>query len=293
MLIVARGGGSVEDLWAFNEEIVVRAVAASAIPVISAVGHETDWTLIDHAADRRAPTPTGAAEMAVPVRADLAAAIADLGRRLDGQRRRLVDDRADRLTALARALPSPRDLMGLAAQRFDDLSDRLPRGLIAVARTRSARLNRLVGGLSPARLRDGVRYRRQRLDGADSRLAPAVRRRLDGLGDRLSASARMLDSLSFARVLDRGYALVMDDAGRPVTEAGALTPGQRVDVRFRDGTRPMSVDPADTGTAPDAPAPKRPARKAAPKSLSPKSAAPDGPGGPGGPNRDNKQGQLF
>src|SRR5215470_15631580 len=125
LLIVARGGGSLEDLWAFNEEIVVRAAAASAIPLIAAVGHETDTTLIDHAADRRAPTPTAAAEMAVPVRAELAAQLAEHRQRMAGSLARLLDQRRLHLAGLARGLPDPQDLIGIAAQRLDDRTERL------------------------------------------------------------------------------------------------------------------------------------------------------------------------
>src|SRR6185437_11041491 len=125
LLIVARGGGSLEDLMAFNEEIVVRAAAASAIPLISAVGHETDTTLIDYASDRRAPTPTAAAEMAVPVRLDLVAELGGKTARLAGGLARLLGERRLRLAGLARGLPDPQDLLGAAAQRLDDRSERL------------------------------------------------------------------------------------------------------------------------------------------------------------------------
>src|SRR5438128_7213241 len=120
LLIVARGGGSLEDLWSFNEEIVVRAVAESIIPLISAVGHETDWTLIDHVADERAPTPTAAAERAVPVRADLVSQIASLAARHNRGLRRLMAERRTRIRAAARALPRPDDILALARQRFDN-----------------------------------------------------------------------------------------------------------------------------------------------------------------------------
>ncbi|HJU20069.1 MAG TPA: exodeoxyribonuclease VII large subunit, partial [Stellaceae bacterium] len=125
IIIVARGGGSLEDLMAFNEEIVVRAAALSAIPLISAVGHETDTTLIDHAADRRAPTPTAAAELAVPVRLDLIATVDSLSGRLSGSLARLLSERRLHLTGLGRGLPDPQDLIGAATQRLDDRAERL------------------------------------------------------------------------------------------------------------------------------------------------------------------------
>ena len=125
LIIVARGGGSIEDLMAFNEEIVVRAAAASMIPLISAVGHETDTTLIDHASDRRAPTPTAAAELAVPVRLDLLADLAGKSSRLSAGLARLFTERRLHLAGLARGLPLPQDLIGNMAQRLDDRSERL------------------------------------------------------------------------------------------------------------------------------------------------------------------------
>ena len=129
VLIVARGGGSLEDLWAFNEEVVVRAAAASRIPLISAVGHETDTTLIDHAADRRAPTPTAAAELAVPVRTELAHRLAQLDHRMFHGMQREHAQLQHRLIGLARGLPDPRALLDHAAQRADDLAERLPHAL--------------------------------------------------------------------------------------------------------------------------------------------------------------------
>jgi len=241
VLIVARGGGSVEDLWSFNEEAVVRAAAASDIPLISAVGHETDTTLVDYASDLRAPTPTGAAEMAVPVREDLAYTVADLGRRLAGLKAGMVRDRRDRLAGLARGLPSPKELLGLAAQRFDELSDRLPRGLMNVTQQKTIILNRLIGGLSPSRLSQAAAFQQKRLQATASRLIPSYERRVADLSVRLENTGRVLDSLSFERVLERGFALVEDAKGTPVSKASQLAAGEKVQARFMDGTIGMQV----------------------------------------------------
>ncbi|MEZ5776187.1 MAG: exodeoxyribonuclease VII large subunit [Hyphomicrobiaceae bacterium] len=149
LLIVARGGGSLEDLWGFNEEIVVRAVAESAIPVISAVGHETDWTLIDLVADARAPTPTKAAEWAVPKHSELMERMAELAGRLRLAARRRLEGERQALTGLARALPRPLDLVMLPRQRLDGASGRLPRALSANIQAHANRFARLSGRFAP------------------------------------------------------------------------------------------------------------------------------------------------
>ncbi len=241
VLIVARGGGAIEDLWAFNEEIVVRAAFDSVIPLISAVGHETDTTLIDYVSDLRAPTPTGAAEKAVPVREDLVYTLADYGRRLVGLRGTMIRDREERLRGLARGLPSPRDILGLAQQRFDDLSERLPRALVSVSQVKAAQLNRLVGGLSPGRLRQTLQYRKDQLKSQESRLAPAYNRKLADLSSRLEATGRVLESLSYTKVLERGFTLVEGADGTPVSRAAALAKGDSVTLRFADDIRGAEI----------------------------------------------------
>src|SRR5437588_7599330 len=195
LLIVARGGGSLEDLWSFNEEIVVRAVSEGLIPLISAVGHETDVTLIDFAADKRAPTPTAAAEMAVPVRAELFSQIDSLGRRALACWQRNQEARRRELRAAARALPSADDLFALPRQRLDHAATRLPRALIANAQSHHGRFSRAAGRLAPQALRTRIVNERQRIAMLALRSTHCLRvhverrrERYDALGLRLQAA---------------------------------------------------------------------------------------------------------
>ena len=181
LLIVARGGGSLEDLWSFNEEAVVRAVAASEIPVISAVGHETDWTLIDHAADQRAPTPTGAAEMAVPVKADLIAAVASLDARLKNAARRRLDRDAERLRGLARGLPALDSLLSLPRQRLDRQATAIAQAMAWNTARRRRSFEQAASRIRPDTLTRAITEKRHRLGEASARSARAVERRSDRL----------------------------------------------------------------------------------------------------------------
>ncbi|WP_396593731.1 exodeoxyribonuclease VII large subunit [Brevundimonas sp. R86498] len=186
LLIVARGGGSVEDLWCFNDEGLARTVAAARIPIISAVGHETDTTLIDFVSDRRAPTPTGAAELATPVLADLRAFVTDLERRLDRAGARLLEDRRVRLRAVARGLPArPEELVAMAQQRLDHASSRLASGLNRNTDHHHRRLIAIGGRFTPALLDRAVEQRVARLEGQSARLAA-------GLGANAAAHERRL-----------------------------------------------------------------------------------------------------
>jgi exodeoxyribonuclease VII large subunit len=234
LLIVARGGGSLEDLMAFNEEIVVRAAAASTIPVISAVGHETDTTLIDFAADRRAPTPTAAAEMAVPVRLELLGEVAAKAGRLATSLRRFYEGQRLRLDALRRGLPDPQSLIGLAQQRLDDRAERLVLALEGLVDRRRHALAACAGRLADPR--QALRQRRERVADLGHRLdaaMPALLRRCAeqaaGLSARIETHRR-----SHEQVLERGYAVVRNAAGIPVTSAQAVLPGA-LTIEFHDG----------------------------------------------------------
>ena len=222
LLIVARGGGSIEDLWAFNEEEVVRAAAASPIPLISAVGHETDTTLIDHAADLRAPTPTAAAEMAVPVRAELLAQLDELKARSGRCLRRRAELGRERLALTLCRWPEAAGLLGAKRQRFDDLSERLPRGLAARAGHARADMN-LVSG----------RLRREMLD-----------QRIVRARERLGAVAQMAALVHPDRPLTRGYARVTAADGRTLTNAAEASAAAQVRLRFADGVVAARVDGA-------------------------------------------------
>ena len=265
VLIVARGGGSLEDLMAFNEEIVVRAAAASAIPLISAVGHETDTTLIDFAADLRAPTPTAAAEMAVPVRADLLAQVIDDGQRMTGAVARLHNERRLHLDGLARGLPEPARLLEQAMQQLDSETDRLALARDALFRDRRAELQTLAAGLRhPAAI---IARAGENLTALGERLAPAVARLLQGATERLTAEGKLLDSLSYRGVLERGFALVRDAAGAPVFRAAELAPGMSIEIEFSDDARRATVDGA--GAAAGAPRPKKRKTKPEPTDENP------------------------
>jgi exodeoxyribonuclease VII large subunit len=234
VIIVARGGGSLEDLWGFNEEIVVRAAAASAIPLISAVGHETDFTLIDMAADRRAPTPTAAAEMAVPVRSELVAGVDGFSARLAGGALRRVEAGRKELRAAARALPKPEDLLANARRAVDDLASRIGLALTANARVHRGAFERASGRLSLAGVQRMVATCGERLAALVSRKQVALSRRMERLGAKLAAAEKLLEVVSYRSVLARGFALVSAD-GEPVRSAAAVPRGKALSIEFHDG----------------------------------------------------------
>jgi exodeoxyribonuclease VII large subunit len=240
VLIVARGGGSLEDLMPFNEEVVVRAVAESAIPLIAAVGHETDTTLIDYAADVRAPTPTAAAEMAVPVRDDLLYQVENDGLRLNAALTRHLRERKDRLALVNRALGDPSRAIEPLMQRLDERAERLAlAGQNLMSRWRG-RLAEASGKLRHPR--DVLALASQRLQNQTHRLQTVGRERVHQTEKRLERLATMLDALSPRGVLGRGYALVYDASGHLVTRAAPLKGGDRVTVEWQDGKRNAKVE---------------------------------------------------
>ena len=285
VLIVARGGGSLEDLMAFNEEIVVRAAANCRIPLISAVGHETDTTLIDFASDQRAPTPTAAAEMAIPARSDLLADLTQKASRLIGALNRVTQERRLRLSRAERGLPDLPALVGTARQRLDDRADRLHLALPNLVQRRRQSLTGAVARLPdlPARveaLHDRMRERglrlilalpnlvgtrRSELDLSGQKLGAALRQAVGGIHNRanrllgrvtdaplraslreaaarLEGTAARLESVSPLAVLSRGYALVSDSSGHPLTSADSVKPGARLSLRFADGEVRATAD---------------------------------------------------
>ena len=242
LIIVARGGGSLEDLWSFNEEIVVRAAAASMIPLISAVGHETDITLIDFAADRRAPTPTAAAEMAVPVRAELMTSLSNLGSRKLACWRRNVDRYRKELRLLARALPALDDLLAVPRQRLDACAGRLPRALRANAQIHHTQLTRAASRLSPRLLSHRIERCREQTTAFGDRAHRAFRIFRDRRVARLRSVGQLLAAYSYRGVLARGFALVRDGDGRPLRTAAAVRSGTRLDIEFSDGRIGATAD---------------------------------------------------
>jgi exodeoxyribonuclease VII large subunit len=232
LLIVARGGGSIEDLWAFNEEEVVRAAAESPIPLISAVGHETDTTLIDHASDLRAPTPTAAAEIAVPVRSELFAQLGELQHRAQHCLSRRIERTRERFDLTVCRWPEPQAIFAPAVQRLDEVGERLPRSLAARAASARADMNLVAG-----------RLRRELID-----------QRIARLSERLGAAWKMAELVHPERPLSKGYVRVTSRDGRTLTHAADARAAERLTLRFGDGAVDASVD---RSRSPQAVEPKR------------------------------------
>jgi exodeoxyribonuclease VII large subunit len=220
LLIVARGGGSIEDLWPFNEEEVVRAAADSPIPLISAVGHETDTTLIDHAADRRAPTPTAAAEIAVPVRTELFNQLGHLQHRAQECLSRRVERTRERFELTVCRWPQPQAIFAPMVQRLDEVGERLPRSLSARAGNARGDLNLVAG-----------RLRRDLLD-----------QRIARLSEKLSAAWKMAELAHPERPLTKGYVRVTSREGATLTHAADARAARLLTLRFGDGSVDATVD---------------------------------------------------
>ena len=240
LLILARGGGSLEDLMAFNEEVAVRAVSDSEIPLISAVGHETDTTLVDYASDMRAPTPTGAAEMAVPRRIDLLSQVSDAESRLLAACDRNLRDAKEKLANISARLGDPRKLLELKSQSLDHQVHKLTSAFDSGLSKRRERLTKQSALLRhPKSLLSEkdrhVQYMSKRLEAIRPKL-------IERHNEKLVALVRMLNSLSFENVIKRGFVLVRDNEGRPIMDSSDTKQDQKVDLQFRDGILGAYID---------------------------------------------------
>ena len=241
LIIVARGGGSVEDLMAFNDEAVVRAAAASLIPLISAVGHETDTTLIDFAADVRAPTPTAAAELAVPVRAELLAQTLDLERRALRCFSKGMEDRRRHLAQLARVLPRAESLFAGPRQRLDTASDKLQHGLQRNLQFHQVRLGKAGARLRDRMLKDRLAVCGERTAALGARATRAEKNRLAQARRHLEGLSRELELISYRSVLERGFALVRAADGTVRRRAASIETGEALTLTFADGEVPAQA----------------------------------------------------
>ncbi|HHL42886.1 MAG TPA: exodeoxyribonuclease VII large subunit [Hellea balneolensis] len=246
VLIVARGGGSIEDLWGFNEEAVVRAAAGSDIPLISAVGHETDWTLIDYVADVRAPTPTGAAEMAVPVRTELLATVEDLGARLTRGLLQTVERK--KLGLQAMKLPTLESVLATPQQRLDLAVGRLLPALERGFDAHTHKLDVCAARLRPATLYQNLKAHTDRISALARSSSQTMERKLERADDRLSRLGQLLDAFSYKGVLARGFVLVTNSDAQVVRTGAALKRGDLVNLNFIDTKREAVIDGSYSAT---------------------------------------------
>ena len=246
LIIVARGGGSIEDLMAFNEEVVVRAVHDSKIPVISAVGHETDTTLIDFVADVRAPTPTAAAELAVPVRSELLSQVIDLERRFARSVTARMEDRRRHLAQTARVLPRAEQLFAGPRQRLDIAGERLGSALRANVQEHRRKFAESAAILRPNRIARQFALGAERTDALAKRLERAQRAGLADLRKQIDALGRVMEGVSYRSVLDRGFALVRGEGGQVRRRAAAVPGGEHLSLTFADGKLGAVADGSST-----------------------------------------------
>jgi len=248
ILIVGRGGGSLEDLWAFNEEAVARAVYRSKIPIISAVGHETDWTICDFVADLRAPTPSAAAELVIASSDELRSQIEALSGRLQRSVENLLSAYDGRLEGLRRALHDPRTMLGHLAQRMDDLTGRLETGLSVAVSRRRDRFERLQDALRHNNPKGGIEALRQRITLLSVRADGLLNQRLEAIRQGFGDNAARLEVLSPLKTLARGYAIATHgNAGSVVTDAGSLAIGEQLLLRLYQGQARCRVESLETG----------------------------------------------
>ena len=235
LIIVARGGGSIEDLWGFNEESVVRAAAESEIPLISAVGHETDTTLIDFASDLRAPTPTAAAEYAVPVRADLMGWLSSMDERRVRSLSAGLEIKRQRLKDLSRGLPAPDELVAMSTQRLDSISERLPRALITVSNNKRTMLLQTSAGLRRSLLENKLVDRSE----AINRFVKSIQSNMKVIIQRnqsaLESLERLRQTLGYEATLQRGYAVIRNESGGIVTSVKVADVSKSLEIEFQDG----------------------------------------------------------
>ena len=235
LIIVARGGGSIEDLWGFNEESVVRAAAESEIPLISAVGHETDTTLIDFASDLRAPTPTAAAEYAVPVRADLMGWLSSMDERRVRSLSAGLEIKRQRLKDLSRGLPAPDELVAMSTQRLDSISERLPRALITVSNNKRTTLLQTSAGLRRSLLENKLVDRSE----AINRFVKSIQSNMKVIIQRnqsaLESLERLRQTLGYEATLQRGYAVIRNESGGIVTSVKVADVSKSLEIEFQDG----------------------------------------------------------
>ena len=235
LIIVARGGGSIEDLWGFNEESVVRAAAESEIPLISAVGHETDTTLIDFASDLRAPTPTAAAEYAVPVRADLMGWLSSMDERRVRSLSTGLEIKRQRLKDLSRGLPAPDELVAMSTQRLDSISERLPRALITVSNNKRTMLLQTSAGLRRSLLENKLVDRSE----AINRFVKSIQSNMKVIIQRnqsaLESLERLRQTLGYEATLQRGYAVIRNESGGIVTSVKVADVSKSLEIEFQDG----------------------------------------------------------